>query len=175
MEYGKKYCHNSPTLEEEKLHAALLGAVNDYLSEAASRKTAIELAEITLSSKGDTGMSIAQMQSRIDAITEEQNRLLELLLENLDDPELSGRMKALTEEKQRLNDQIENQKADQEQHASDALRLYDMREWASNHAAGFQTYDDQFTRKLIKKISVISKTHLHIEFIDNEQTEISLS
>lgn len=134
----------------------------------------MELAEITLASKGDAGMSIAQMQSRINAITEEQNRLLELLLDNLDDPELSGRMKALTEEKQRLNDQIEDQKADQEQHASDALRLYDMREWASYHAAGFRAYDDQFTRKLIKKISVVSKTQLHIEFTDGEQSDITI-
>jgi len=174
LEYGKKYCHNSPTLEEEKLHAALLGAVNGYLSEAASQKTAMELAEITLSSKGDTGMSIAQMQNRIDAITEEQNRLLELLLENLDDPELSGRMKALTEEKQRLNDQIEEQKANQEQNAANALRLYDMREWADHHAAGFRAYDDQFTRKLIKRITVIDKTQIQIEFVDQEQVLVDL-
>ena len=174
LEYGKKYCHNSPTLEEESLHAALLKAVNEYLSEAASRKAAVELAEITLSSAGNDGMSIAQMQSRIDDITSEQNRLLELLLENLDDPDLSGRMKSLTEEKQRLIDAIDDQKTRQEQSKAIALRMYDIREWADRHAAGFLAYDDQFTRKLIRKISVISKTQLHIEFMDQAEADVSI-
>ena len=174
MEYGKKYCHNSPTLDEEALHAALLGAVNDYLSTAASRSAAVELAEITLSANMDNGMNAAQIQSRIDAITEEQNRLLELLLENLDDPELSRRMQSLTEEKKALSDALDDQRASREQSAANALRMYDIREWANSHAAGFRAYDDQFTRKLIKKISVVSKTQLHIELVDQEQTDVTI-
>ncbi len=100
---------------------------------------------------------IAQIQSRIDAITEEQNRLLELLLENLDDPELSQRMQSLTEEKKALSDALDDQRASREQSAANALRMYDIREWANSHAAGFRAYDDQFTRKLIKRISVIDQ------------------
>ena len=30
LEFGTKYCHNSPTLDEEKLHQAHPGAINEF-------------------------------------------------------------------------------------------------------------------------------------------------
>lgn len=30
LQYGKKYCHNSPTIDEERLHNAIVKAVNNF-------------------------------------------------------------------------------------------------------------------------------------------------
>ena len=30
LEFGTKYCHNSPTLDEEKLHQAIQEAINEF-------------------------------------------------------------------------------------------------------------------------------------------------
>ena len=38
----------------------------------------------------------------------------------------------------------------------------------------YPAYNDQFTRKLIRKISVISKTQLHIEFMDQAEADVSI-
>jgi len=32
LEYGKKFCHNSPPLDEEKLHKAIIAALNKYVA-----------------------------------------------------------------------------------------------------------------------------------------------
>ena len=40
LEFGTKYCHNSPTLDEEKLHQAIQEAINEFAQAGTEVKSA---------------------------------------------------------------------------------------------------------------------------------------
>lgn len=107
LEYGTKYCHSSPTLDEGKLHTAILAALNEFAGIRETRETALELAQLAQSGRADGGMSMLTLRERLSALTAEQELLLEKVLEDMDNPDLNAQLKALAEEKQGLLEQIE--------------------------------------------------------------------
>ena len=64
LEFGTKYCHNSPTLDESRLHNAILAAMNEY---AAIRQ---EVCPDVLANMAD-----AELNARMKALTDEKEAL----------------------------------------------------------------------------------------------------
>ena len=67
LEYGKKFCHTSPTLEEEKLHRAIVAALNKY---AANREelcgSAYDLIKLALGGEvEDKAVSILSLKHKL--------------------------------------------------------------------------------------------------------------
>ena len=102
LEFGKQYCHNSPTMEEAPLHHAITAAINQYAVQKSAETSALNLLEMVISGNDQGGKTIAQLQQEVLTITGEQERLLELLLEDMDNPELTDRMQFLTTQKDQL-------------------------------------------------------------------------
>ena len=77
LNYGTKYCHDSPTIKEELLQAAILEAINFAMSnrpallERIKNAVSLEL----LSVQGQT-MSLADIESRLVQLDEQFQRLL---------------------------------------------------------------------------------------------------
>ena len=44
LEFGTKYCHHSPTLDEDRLHAAILEALNEFAQAGSEVKEDMETA-----------------------------------------------------------------------------------------------------------------------------------
>lgn len=175
LEYGKKYCHNSPTMEEGRLHAGILTAINQFVTREAAEKAAAELVEMVVTGSTSQGKSVAQMHSEIVEITAEQERLLDLILEDMDNPDLNARMQALTEQKQDLLNAIDQRKAETAQKESEQLRMQEVCAWIDAHPAGIRDYDDAITRRLIEKMTVVTKDLVRIKFADeNEEFDIIL-
>lgn len=100
LEFGTRYCHHSPTLDEGKLHAAILSAMNELAAvQEEVCPTVLSIAEKVRQPRSADGRSLSDWQERLTEVTQKQTKLLDLLLENMDDPELNAKMKALTEEK----------------------------------------------------------------------------
>ena len=176
LEYGKKYCHNSPTVDEDKLHAGILTAINQFADRETAEAAAAELVEMVVTGSASQGKSVAQMQSAVAEITAEQERLLLRILEDMDNPELNARMQTLTEQKNNLLCAIDQRKTETAQKESEQLRMQEVRAWIAAHPAGIQDYDDAITRRLIEQITVVQKDLVRIKFIDeNEETNIPLT
>ncbi len=107
LEFGTKYCQHSPTLDEGKLHSAILAAMNEY---AAIRQEVcpdvLTMAEEARQALSQAGARLLQLKKRMDAVSREQSDVLDRLLVNMADTELNARMKALTDEKESLKAQI---------------------------------------------------------------------
>lgn len=166
LEYGTKYCHRSPTLEEGKLHTAILAALNKYADIREAGETAWELARLAQSGREDEGISMLTLRDRLSALTVEQELLLERVLEDMDNPDLNAQLKSLAEEKQGLLEQIEALQQREQQEASQQARLEEMREKLQAYATGFTIYDDAVTRRMIEKITVLDAETVRIKIRD---------
>ena len=108
MEYGTKYCHHSPRLDEEKLHMAILAAINGFAAVEQKICPAVQqLAENARPGLAATGTSLMSMKRRIQENGREQNELLDCLLENMNNAEPNAKMQTLSDEQQTPKGQVE--------------------------------------------------------------------
>ena len=155
LEFGTKYCHNSPTLDEDKLHKAITTALNEYGAIRAEIKAdVLELTELAQSGGEGGGTSLPELRQRLDALTAEQALLLEEILEDMDNLELNAQLKTLAEEKQDILDQIAAHQQDEEQQAIQASRRREMEEWLDQQPICLTEYDDTLTRRFMERITM---------------------
>ena len=167
LEFGRKYCHNSPTLDEDKLHSAIVAALNQYgASRASVIEDALELVGAVQSCGGQDGMSLLALQDRLKELSEEQSVLLDRVLEDMDNSELNAQLKALAEEKQGVLDQIAAYQQDEEQQALQASRQRERDEWLEQQDLKFTVYDDIITRRFVEKITVVDAETIRVKIQD---------
>ncbi|WP_130868970.1 recombinase family protein [Intestinimonas massiliensis (ex Afouda et al. 2020)] len=168
LEFGTKYCHTSPTIEERKLHAAILSAMNELADFAQVQRDAMMLAQSAQESQGTGGDSLLELRRRLQELSVEQESLLEQILDNMDDVELNARLKEVADEKQKVKNKIESLRQNEIYQAEREERLQAM--WASiqEHAKGFQAYDDELTRLVVEKITVLDSNTIRIRFRDTD-------
>ena len=169
LEFGRKYCHNSPTLDEDKLHSAIVAALNQYgTSRASVIEDALELVGAVQSRGGQDGISLLALQDRLKGLSEEQSVLLDRVLEDMDNSELNAQLKALAEEKQGVLDQIAAYQQDEEQQALQASRQRERDEWLEQQDLKFTVYDDIITRRFVEKITVVDAETIRVKIQDTD-------
>jgi len=167
LEFGTKYCHNSPTLDEDKLHKAITTALNEYGAIRAEIKDdVLELTELAQSGGEGGGTSLPELRQRLDALTAEQALLLEEILEDMDNLELNAQLKTLAEEKQDILDQIAAHQQDEEQQAIQASRRREMEEWLDQQPMCLTEYDETLTRRFMERITVVDAETIQVKIRD---------
>ena len=167
LEFGTKYCHSSPTLDEDRLHRAIVAALNEYGAiRAEVRADGLELAELARSGGKDGGVSLLELRQRLDALTAEQAALVDKILETKDDAELNAQLEMVTAEKQSVLDQIAACQQDAEQQAAQASRQREMEEWLDQQPMCFTEYDDTLTRRFVERITVVDAETIQVKIRD---------
>ena len=164
LEFGTKYCHNSPTLDEEKLHRAIQEAVNEFAQAETEVKKDL-LAFTAAAWGGDTagGVSIIDLRQKLKDITAQQALLLDQVLANMDDEILTAQLKTLMDEKQALQEQITSAEQSQTHSAAQASRMAELREWMA-HLEVNPEYHDEQVRMAVEQITVVNAETIHIKF-----------
>lgn len=169
LEFGTKYCQHSPTLDEGKLHSAILAAMNEY---AAIRQEVcpdvLAMAEEARQALSQAGARLLQLKKRMDAVSREQSDVLDRLLVNMADTELNARMKALTDEKESLKAQIADAQQAEVDLEEQAARRRQMWDSIMECAAGYTEFDNELVRQVIQKITVEDVETIHIHFRDSD-------
>lgn len=167
LEFGKKYCHNSPTLDEDKLHNAVLAALNEYgaIREEIEKGT-LELMEMAQNRDEGGGMSLLALQQRLEVLKEEQALLVDKVLKDMDNSLLDEQLKTLTEEKQSVLAQIEGWKHNEDQLAMRESRAKELKEFLAQQPMKFTEYDDAITRRLVERITVVDSEMIRLKIKD---------
>ena len=166
IEYGTKFCGSSPSIPEEKLHRAILKAVQDlaanFTDEVAAQINGI-LHDI------QTGESIKpNLQEQLEQTQQEFDRLLEMSLDfDEDTPFLDDRLKKLNNKIKSLKKAIEDSAARQEKARQPEMLL-------SAKDLQIQEYDDALTARIIEKITVRSRNEIEIRFIGGYEKAMPL-
>ena len=169
LEFGTKYCHNSQTLDESRLHNAILAAMNEY---AAIRQEVcpdvLAMVEEAKRAMSQAGAMLLELKKRMDAVSQEQSDVLDRLLANMADAELNARMKALTDEKEVLKAQILKVQQKEVSMAEQAAKRQQMWDNLKECSAGYTEFDDEFVRQIIQKITVEDAETIHVHFRDSD-------
>ena len=166
IEYGTKFCGNSPSIPEEELHRAILKAVQglaaNFTDEVAAQINGI-LHNI------QTGESTKpNLQEQLEQTQQEFDRLLEMSLDfDEDTPFLDDRLKKLNNKIKSLKKAIEDSAARQEKVHHPEMLL-------SAHDLQIQEYDDALTARIIERITVRSRNEIEIRFIGGYEKAMPL-
>lgn len=164
LEFGTKYCHSSPTLAEEKLHQAILEAINEFAQAGTEVKSdMLEFAAMAWSGGESDGTSLITLRQRLKDINAQQALLLDQVLEHMDDSALTDQLKALVDEKQAIQEQISTMEQDAVRSANQASRMAELREWMARLEVNTE-YQDEQVRMAIEKITVLDAETIHIKF-----------
>lgn len=169
LEFGTQYCHNSPTLDESKLHSAILASMNEF---AAIRQEVcpdvLAMAEEAKQGLSQAGAKLLELKKHMETVSREQSDLLDRLLENMGDAELNAKMKALTDEKESLKAQILDARQMEVSLEEQATRHQQMWDSIMECSAGYTEFADEFVRQIIQKITVEDEETIRIHFRDSE-------
>ena len=169
LEFGTQYCHNAPTLDESKLHSAILASMNEF---AAIRQEVcpdvLAMAEEAKQALSQAGAKLLELKKHLEAVSREQSDLLDRLLENMGDAELNAKMKALTDEKESLKAQILDARQMEVSLEEQATRHQQMWDSIMECSAGYTEFADEFVRQIIQKITVEDEETIRIHFRDSE-------
>ena len=174
LDYGKKYCHNSPTIEESVLHEAIMDAIQRTAQENIGvLQTLKEHISMGLSSENKSEDTI-DIEFRIAEIDAEFKAMIDAASAETMDGFDENRMKQLISEKNELQakldqgaEAIERQKEVQ----SRLDTIYAVLDGLKNHP---MVYDDETVRQLLERVVVESKDHIKIVFLGGLQVEQSL-
>ena len=169
LEFGKKYCQHSPTLDESRLHNAILAAMNEY---AAIRQEVcpdvLDMVEEAKQALSQAGAKLLKLKRHMDEVSREQSEVLDRLLANMTDTELNVRMKALTDEKESLKAQILEAQQAEVSLEEQAARRQQMWDSLMKCGAGYTEFDNEFARQIIQKITVEDAETVRIHFRDSD-------
>ena len=166
IEYGTKFCGSSPSIPEEKLHRAILKAVQD-LAANFTDEVAAQINGILHSIQ--TGESIKpNLQEQLEQTQQEFDRLLEMSLDfDEDTPFLDNRLKKLNNKIKSLKKAIEESAARQEKARQPEMLL-------SAKDLQILEYDDALTARIIEKITVRSRNEIEIRFTGDYKKTVTL-
>ena len=164
LEFGRKYCHSSPTLDEEKLHQAILEALNEFAqADSEVKEDMLNFTRLVWAGQEADGTSLISLKQRLEDITAEQALLLDRVLENMNDPDLNAQLKALMDEKQAVQEQIQAMEQEAAQSENRMSRIAELREWMAKLEVNTE-YNDEQVRMAVERITVVDAETIHIKF-----------
>lgn len=169
LDFGKKYCHNSPSVEESVLQSAIMNAIMDTAMKKQDIMKILKLHIGMVLNKNDTIDNSLDIQMRIAEIDAEFTEMLKAVsaetAENFDE----NRVKELMEEKSELQQRLCEIALEKEKHETMQSRLDDMYlilDGLKNHPL---VYDDQIVRQLLECVVVESKEQIIVHFLDGHK------
>ena len=169
LDYGKKYCKNSPSVEESRLHNAIAAAITKKANSEEINIGGIMNHIESFGSRRDTD-GIIQRQRRISEIEKVIDDLARLNSDEAQSGELDYKFSELYAELYSVKDELEEMQSDAS--ALDGDMLNEMREVVTGLKNHPVEYDDKVVRQLIDCIKVMSADTIKICFKDGTVTEV---
>ena len=164
LDHGRRYCTDSPTIHEDKLHRAILQAVNEYLC------CRNEIAKILKANIGSVlecknQQEILNMENRLKNLDKARNDLISLISEGgCDEDTLDAEFAKIHTEEQSVNEKLSELRKNAEISADTQSKIDSTMEALEHEKFELDVFDNIIIRKLIECIKVISKTELLIIF-----------
>lgn len=168
LDYGTKYCHQSPTMDEEPLQRAILAAIssvmapkekiNGLITDAALEETGkLPNSAMTL---GDINRRLEKLEAEFDALFNQSGSIDKNTIRF---SQIANEMASLKEQREKISAQLRNNEAAQE-HVHTIAAVLDQED---HH---IHKWDEEMIRQLVHTVKVISTDHIRVYL--NDGTEI---
>ncbi len=163
LDFGKKYCHHSPTMEEDKLQVGIMRAIQELAMQSG---TVLEIlkSHIEQGIVGEEQDENIDLRLRIAEIDEEIRGMLESVSADTLDSFDESRVALLVSEKNSLQTRLQELEEEKEKRAENNARLEDIfliLDGLKNHP---MDYDDVTVRKLLDTVVVLAKDRIKLVF-----------
>ena len=164
IDNGKRYCKKSPSLHEDKLHKAILGAINEQYDCRNSLKDILK-SNVEYVLAGVTIKETKEIQHRLREIDDTRNDYISLIASGAKDEEsFDEQFAKLYEEEQVLKEKLKDLEEKNNIKDNKSSRITRALKDIDNSKCQLTEYNDLLTRKLIECVKVISKTEIKIIF-----------
>ena len=171
LDYGKRFCTQSPTLDEGPLQQAILAAVNavmldhDTLARQLTAAMERELAPIP----GES-MSLADMDRALEELSGQFNALL---AEASADPgaDYTERFRELSESTARLKERKARLEGIYQENQAMNQRLRAVSAAMEHMTAELTEWDEGIIHQLLEKVTVLSREKIRVTFRDGREVE----
>ena len=172
IDYGSRYCHEAPTLDEKPLQDAILASINSVMS----RKDVLigqiaDAMRMELLPNGEDGVSLGDLDRMIEAQERRFGELFASVQSNQD-------FMARAEEFKSINDELSALKSRKalllEQQSRDSAanwRVDEAVELLSEGTAELTEWDESVIRQLVETVKVISKEKILVTLQGGIQIE----
>ena len=168
LDYGTKYCHQSPTMDEEPLQRAIMAAIssvmapkekiNGLITDAALEETGkLPNSAMTL---GDINRRLEELEAEFDTLFNQSGGIDKNTIKF---SQIANEMAALKEQRERISAQLRNNQAAQK-HVHTIAAVLDQED---HHLT---QWDEEMIRQLVHTVKVISADHIRVYL--NDGTEI---
>lgn len=162
IDNGKRYCKKSPSLHEDKLHKAILSAINEYYDCKDSIKELLK-SNVEQALVGVCVKETKEIQHRLHEIDEARNDYISLIASGaVDEESLDDQFQVLCNEERDLNERLEQLKGNRTINRQAISSLDKALTEIDDNTYELCQYNDYLTRKLIECIKVVSKTEVQI-------------
>ncbi len=163
IQYGKRKCHSSPTIDEQPLHRAIVSAINEFceVKDDVAKALCESITEVL---DPNLNGSVQAAQKRIDELAHNIDELIKLATVPETAQSAMSDIEKFSKEMKTLREFIETEKAKQAaaQHGSDELNT--ILERLENEDFTMTEYNDVAVRQLIEKVTVESKDTITVTF-----------
>ena len=166
LDYGKKYCESSPTIEESTLQETIVGAMRDLAAESSMGCAAGLLkTHIGIYFGGDDCIAADEMRTK---------ELVAKITAAASSGSYTGEMAALVRELNAIKQRIAEKKQKSRVSETALQRMSDVTETIDSISDAVIQYDNVIVRKLIECIRVISADEIEIVFKGMQPRRYSL-
>ena len=163
IQYGKRKCHCSPTIDEKMLHRAIVDAINEFCNVKDEVANALRESVCEILDPNQNG-SVQAAQRRIDELAKNIDELIKLatVLENSESAMRD--IEKFSDEMKNLREFIQTEKTKQSSTQQNSAELNAVLERLEKEDFTLTKFDDVAVRQLIEKITVEDKNTITVTF-----------
>ncbi len=171
LDYGKKFCTQSPTLDEEPLQQAILAAVNAVMldRDTLARQLAAVM-EWELAPMLGESMSLADIDRALEELSSQFNSLLAEASANPAE-DYTERFRELSESTARLKERKAQLEGACQEQGRLQSRLRAVSAAMEHMTAAMTEWDEEVIHQLLEKVTVLSREKIRVTFRDGREIE----
>lgn len=171
LDYGTKFCNDSPTMEEGRLQEAILNAINSRMS--CKVKLAEQISDamcFEMEVQPDSGMTLGEIRRRIQKLDEAFPKLLQETMED-PSPDNTQRMIDVRDEMTRLKQQEQEIASQLRSNPIATERIRNVNTAMDQYGHHLNKWDETAIRQLVHTVKVISADRIIVYLTDGTEIE----
>ncbi len=155
VDYGSKYCHDSPTLDEEPLHRAILAAINSTVRDKDSIVYNLKAAmEKELAPAAGQQLSLSEIDSQLEQLNTEFSKVLAEASESGNQAAYSDRFRDIMQHQTELKAQRNEIQRMLAESGKAAAHIEQCRQAAETTPSAITEWDEALIRQVVESVTV---------------------
>ena len=164
VDYGNRYCHNSPTLDEEPLHRAILAAINNAVEDKDNIVYNLKAAmEKELAPVAGQQLSLSEIDNQLEQLNTEFSKVLAEASESDDQAAYSDIFRAIVQKQTALKSQRDEIQGMLAESGKAAAHIDQCREATEVIPAVITEWNEALIRQIVESVTVEIDSKLAVQ------------